>query len=316
MTSSSPVLASPTVQTWIWRGFSIRYQQAGPSGPVVILVHGFGASSDHWRKNIPVLAQAHRVYALDLLGFGGSAKPQPGSFREGEQAEYTFETWAEQINAFCEQICREPAFLIGNSIGCVAALQAAVTRPEQILAVAMLNPSLRMLHERKRQQQPWYERWSAPLIQQILSNRAIGHFFFAQVAQPQRVKQILQQAYRRPEAVTDELVQIILDPARDPGAADVFLAFVRYSQGPLVEDLLPQMQCPVLILWGEEDPWEPIGLGRQYQAFESVEAFISLPGLGHCPQDEGPEVVNPLLAEWLHRHQPDGTSAPAVSSCL
>jgi len=291
-----------TSQTWTWQGFSIRYQTAGTQGPVVILVHGFGASSNHWRFNLPVLAKRYRVYALDLLGFGYSAKPQPGPFQAGERAEYTFETWADQILDFREQICGEPAYLIGNSIGCVAALQAAVNRSDQILGVAMLDPSLRMLHERKGQLQPWYERWSAPLLQQILRIRSLGHFFFSQVAKPGRVRQILKQAYPHSERVTDELVELILGPAREPGAADVFLAFVRYSSGPLVEDLLPQVSCPVLILWGEADPWEPIELGRQYGQFASVEDFIPLPGLGHCPQDEGPEQVNPILLDWLDRH--------------
>jgi pimeloyl-ACP methyl ester carboxylesterase len=63
---------APTLQPqtafWTWQGLPIRYQTAGTEGPALLLVHGFGASSDHWRKNIPVLAEQHRVYAVDLLG--------------------------------------------------------------------------------------------------------------------------------------------------------------------------------------------------------------------------------------------------------
>ncbi|MDX2096530.1 MAG: alpha/beta fold hydrolase, partial [Leptolyngbyaceae cyanobacterium bins.59] len=63
---------------WTWRGQSIYYVQAGqpqPDRPPLLLVHGFGASTDHWRKNISGLQQDFSVWAIDLLGFGRSAKP-------------------------------------------------------------------------------------------------------------------------------------------------------------------------------------------------------------------------------------------------
>jgi pimeloyl-ACP methyl ester carboxylesterase len=88
-------------------------------------------------------------------------------------------------------------------------------------------------------------------------------------------------------------------PTTDPGAADVFLAFTAYSQGPLPEDLLAVLPCPALLVWGEADPWEPIELGRQLANFSTVQQFIPLKGVGHCPQDEAPEQVNAILREWI-----------------
>ena len=58
----------------------------------------------------------------------------------------------------------------------------------------------------------------------------------------------------------------------------------------------------MLIAWGEADPWEPIALGRELANFPVVEEFVTLPGVGHCPQDEVPQQVNPLLLRWLERH--------------
>lgn len=283
-----------TYQTWTWHGHPIGYQQQGDSGPAVLCVHGFGASARHWRKNIPALAANCRVYAIDLIGFGQSAKPTPG-----ESIHYTFETWSQQIGDFCREVIGEAAYLVGNSIGCVAVLQAAVDFPEQVRGIAILNCSLRLLHTRKMATQPWFKRIGAPLLQAVLTNKPIGYWFFRQIAQPKTVKKILYQAYGRRDAVTDELVDYLIEPARQPGAADVFLAFTAYSQGPLAEDLLPQIQCPVIILWGTEDPWESIELGQSYADYPAVEKFIPLAGLGHCPQDEAPEVVNPILQEWI-----------------
>lgn len=292
--TSSTVPISIHTHEWHWQGFPIRYQTAGSIGTPILLIHGFGASSDHWRKNLPDLADHHRVYALDLIGFGLSAKPKPN-----DPIPYTFETWGAQVIAFCQEVIGAPTFLVGNSIGCIVALQAAVDSPDWIQGVMLLNCSLRLLHERKRLELPWYQKAFTPLVQAILANHTIGHFFFAQIARPQAVRNALNQAYGRKEAVTDELVNLILEPARDVGAADVFLAFVRYSQGPLAEDLLPRVTCPVLIAWGEADPWEPITLGRELSAYSCVERFVSLSGVGHCPQDEAPELVNPLIRNWL-----------------
>jgi pimeloyl-ACP methyl ester carboxylesterase len=291
-----PIAAiQPLSQVWQWQELPIRYQTAGTQGPVVVLIHGLGASSDHWRKNIPVLAETHRVYAIDLIGFGQSAKPHPGN-----PIEYRFETWGEQIIAFCQEVIGEPVFLVGNSIGCVAALQAAVMCPSQVLAIALLDCALRLQHERKLN---WYRRITFPVVQKILTYPPIGQYFFAKLAQPRVIRKVLLKAYGRSDAVTDELVDLLLRPTKDPGAAAVFLAFITYSKGPLPEDLLPQITCPVLIAWGTLDPFEPIAKGRALADFPAVEAFIPLEGVGHCPQDEAPELVNPLLQGWLAQQE-------------
>lgn len=71
-------------------------------------------NSDHWRKNIPVLAESHRVFSIDLIGYGYSDKPNPRDFG---YMFYTFETWATQLNDFCTDVVKDEAFYICNSIG-------------------------------------------------------------------------------------------------------------------------------------------------------------------------------------------------------
>jgi pimeloyl-ACP methyl ester carboxylesterase len=289
-----------TDYTWQWRGFAINYRQWGTQGAPVLLVHGFGASVGHWRKNLPVLGENYRCYAIDLLGFGKSAKSQPKL-----EADYTFETWAAQVQAFCAEVIGEPTFLIGNSIGCVVVMQTAVSYPDWVRGIVALNFSLRLFHERNLLKAPFYQRWGVPLFQKLLTGTPLGHFSFRQLAQPKTIRSILAQAYRDKTAITDELVELILAPAQEPGAAAVFLAFTSYSQGPLPDDLLPQLQCPTLVLWGTADPWEPIDLGQalvsQYPQIE----FVPLNNVGHCPQDEAPDLVNDYLLNWLGRQQPE-----------
>ncbi|XP_031112381.1 pheophytinase, chloroplastic [Ipomoea triloba] len=281
---------------WQWRGYSIYYQYSGNAGPALVLIHGFGANSDHWRKNIPVLAQSHRVFSIDLIGYGYSDKPNP---RELVDPFYTFETWASQLNDFCNDVVRDKAFFICNSIGGVVGLQAAVMEPQFCKGIVLLNISLRMLHIKK---QPWYGRPFIRSFQNLLRNTEIGKFFFKAVATPKSVRSILCQCYHDTSQVTDELVEAILRPGLEPGAVDVFLEFICYSGGPLPEELLPQVKCPVLVAWGDKDPWEPLELGRAYGKFKTVEDFIVLPNVGHCPQDEAPHLVNPLVESFVSRH--------------
>ena len=291
--TSYPVDLNATA-TWMWRGFPIRYQVVGETGPSVLLVHGFGGAIAHWRKNIPVLGESCRCYAIDLIGFGASAKPTPDV-----ELEYTFETWSQQLIAFCQEVIGKPAILVGNSIGCIAAMQAAVDAPDWVKSTVLLDCSLRLLHDKRRENLPFYRRFGTPIVQQVLGIKAIGYWFFSQIAKPKVVSRILEPAYGRSEAVTDELVDLLMAPAFDPGAADVFLAFTRYSQGPLPEELLERLPCPALMLWGTEDPWEPIAQGRELATYPCVREFIPLEGAGHCPQDEAPELVNPLLLDWI-----------------
>ncbi|CAL5428679.1 unnamed protein product [Camellia sinensis] len=322
--TASAITGCTRYYSWNWRGYSIRYQYFGNNGPALVLVHGFGANSDHWRKNIPVLACSHRVFSIDLIGYGYSDKPNPSDFEANSF--YTFETWAAQLNDFCIDVVKDKAFFICNSIGGVVGLQAAVREPEVCTGIILLNLSLRMLHIKK---QPWYGRPLIRSFQSLLRNTALGKFFYKSVATPESVRSILCQGghtlrkgtryahngwhlrealachcicYHDTSQVTDELVEAILLPGLEPGAADVFLEFICYSGGPLPEELLPQVKCPVLIAWGDKDPWEPIELGRAYDKFDSVEDFIVLPNVGHCPQDEAPHLVNQIVESFVARH--------------
>ncbi len=300
-------------KTWLWHPsklgdrptYNITYTCAGEDKtdlPAVLLIHGFGASIGHWRHNIPALAKVSRVYALDLIGFGGSDKPKPSkelSTELSNEFRYTFETWGTLISDFCREIIGGSTILIGNSIGAIAAMQTAIMSPELVSKTILINCSLRLLQEDNLLTLPWYRRIGTKFMQNILSNRAIAQIFFNQVRKPQSVRKILSQAYVRKEAITDELVNILIEPAQHPNAVDVFVAFVSYSQGPTPQSLLAKLPCEAVVLWGENDPWEPIALGREFTKFPCVSQFITIPNAGHCPQDEAPEDVNPILVKLL-----------------
>ncbi|NJK38635.1 MAG: alpha/beta fold hydrolase [Oscillatoriales cyanobacterium RM2_1_1] len=280
-------------QTWIWKDYAIRYVIQG-SGQPLVLVHGFGASIGHWRNNIPVLAAAgYQVFALDLLGFGGSAKPV---------IPYSLELWTELLRDFWAEKIQRPAVFIGNSIGALLSLMMAAEYPETSQGAVLLNCAGGLNHRPEELNPPL--RLIMGSFARLISAPRIGPFLFNQVRQKHRIQGTLKQVYGNQAAITDELVELLYAPSCDPGAQQVFAAILTAPPGPHPADLLPKVQQPLLVIWGEADPWTPIAGAKIYQdlamAGQSVE-FVGIPQTGHCPHDERPEIVNEVILKWLQK---------------
>lgn len=304
---TAPQLTSPPLEkiTWTWQGHQIQYTTAGPdAGHPLILIHGFGASIGHWRKNIPVLAAGgYRVFALDLLGFGGSDKPQ---------LNYTVELWQELLQNFWHTHVQQPAVFVGNSVGGLLSLMILANTPKIAAGGILLNAAGGLNHR------PDELRFPLRLIMggftKLISSPGTGPFLFNRVRQKNRIRRTLAQVYCDREAITDELVELLYQPSCDPGAQRVFASVLTAPPGPRPEILLPKVQSPLLVLWGESDPWTPIRGAKIYQELvtQPVE-FVSIPNTGHCPHDERPEVVNSLILDWLAEQTAIWDGEPAVS---
>lgn len=99
---------------WRWKGFLVRYVEEGLSHagqqnkPPLLLVHGFGASSQHYGRSMRKLKEKYHIFALDMIGFGRSEKPP---------MQYTQELWEQMLWDFIMQVIGRPAYVAGNSIG-------------------------------------------------------------------------------------------------------------------------------------------------------------------------------------------------------
>ncbi|XP_027079982.2 uncharacterized protein [Coffea arabica] len=293
-------------RSWLWRGHKINYlhYQAGdgktsPAAPPLLLVHGFGASVAHWRKNIAILSRSYTVYAIDLLGFGASDKPTGFA--------YSTEGWSQLILDFVNEIIQRPTVLIGNSVGSLACLIAAAESSSWSLirGLVLLNCAGGM--NNKAIVDDWRIKLLLPLLwffDFLLNQRRIAAFLFDKVKQRDNIRNILTSIYGNKESVDDDLVEIIREPADDEGALDAFVSVVTGPPGPSPVQLIPKLTLPILVLWGDEDPFTPIDgpVGKYFSSLPgqvpNVSLFV-LEGVGHCPHDDRPELVHAKLLPWL-----------------
>jgi len=284
---------------WIWQEYKIHYVQAGEriAGlPPLILVHGFGASTDHWRKNIEDLQKDFEVWAIDLLGFGRSEKPN---------IDYSGEIWQNQLADFILDVVGKPAILAGNSLGGYASLCVAAQVPDSVVGLILLNSAGPFSETDPREQS------SNPLkavlsksVRFLLSQSWATRLLFEYTRNRSNIRKTLEKVYLNKSAVTDELIEDIYRPSCDPGAADVFASVFKNPQGSKVDILLKQMSCPLLMIWGEGDPWMQArkrgAMFRQYYP-ELTEHYLQA---GHCPHDEVPQQVDSLINNWIGQNFP------------
>lgn len=295
-------------KTWVWRSYNINYlsyqgHSNNTSRPSLLLVHGFGASVAHWRRNIATLAQNYTVYAIDLLGFGASDKP--------EGFAYNMETWAQLILDFVNEIIQRPTVLVGNSVGSLACVIAAAD-PSQtsIQGLGLLNCAGGM--NNKAIVDDWRIKLLLPLlwlVDFLLNQKSVASAIFNRVKQRENLKNILLSVYGNKESVDEDLVDIIRTPADAEGALDAFVSIVTGPPGPNPVQLIPKLTLPILVLWGDQDPFTPIDgpVGRYFSSLPSQKPNVSLfllEGVGHCPHDDRPDLVHEKLLPWLS-HLPE-----------
>jgi pimeloyl-ACP methyl ester carboxylesterase len=148
------------------------------------------------------------------------------------------------------------------------------------------------------QPDPFRRLWGDAVLS-ILRQPWANFLLFQYIRQPWVIRQTLEKVYLDKSAVTDQLVEEIYRPACDPGAMEVFASVFSTPQGEKVDKLLEQLTAPLLMLWGEADPW--INARERGEKFREhypdlTEYYLNA---GHCPHDEVPQQVNSLMGEWI-----------------
>ena len=281
-------------QPWSYAGHpvhAIAAAPAEPEGPAILLVHGFGASTDHWRHNIPVLAQRHEVHAIDLLGFGRSAKPA--------ELAYGGPLWRDQLAAYVSERIGRPTVLVGNSLGGFSALAAGAALGDQAAGVVLLNAAGPFSDE-QAPPKGWGAITRQTIAGALLKSPVLQRLLFENLRRPATIRRTLNQVYVDKTNVDEALVEAIRRPSLDPGAFGVFRTVFDIPRGQPLDELFAQLTCPLLLLWGIRDPWiNAVGRRAAFQRHAPAGTREVVLEAGHCPHDEVPDQVNAALLDWI-----------------
>lgn len=264
-------------------GLVIHYVNAG-RGPAVVLVHGLGGFAESWRSTIDALASRASVYALDLPGFGRSAKPP---------ATYDLAYFAAALGSFLDVLGIGQAALVGHSLGGAIAATYALVHPARVERVALVGAVVPGAPFRLSRA---YRVLAVPGLGEALALCACAPLYRAALARC---------LHRPVREDVDFLVGWSYAARTAWVARAAYLATLRRvrgdfeQRGPNYRRALRSLDQPVLLIHGRQDPVVPAEHCREVAAIIPRAAIRWVDACGHFPQIEHAQAVNDWLGEFL-----------------
>lgn len=265
----------------------LHAEEGGAGDPPVVLVHGLGAHMGFWRRWVPGLEAEHRVVRVDLMGFGRAAMPAGADYSPLAQAGHLAE--------LLRRMEAPPPVVIGHSLGAGIAVAAALRLLDE--GGARLPEGLVLVSGAVYAQ-------SLPPFLTLARIRGIGELFL--LAPPPRwaLRLGLRGIVADASVVDREMVETYREPLRPLKRRRAILRAarqLRVEEATELERRLPELDFPVLLLWGEEDRVVRPATGRRLAEALPRAELVTLPGVGHLPPEEAPaRALKPVL-EFLAR---------------
>ena len=254
-------------------GVRLHLRDTGPrDAPAIIMLHGFGASLHTWEPWAQALSGNFRVIRFDMPGFGLTGTDPTGDYTDAR---------AEDVLASLMDTLQIPrATLIGNSMGGRIAWSFAARYPARVTRLVLISPD-GFASPGMAYGQPIGVGMTARVLPYVMPTPLL--------------RTALAPAYGDPRRLTEEVVDRYRDMILAPGVREAVLA--RMEQ-VVLQDPVPVLRTvlvPVLLLWGEQDHMIPISNAADYLAALPNARLVTLPGLGHVPQEESAaEALEPV----------------------
>jgi len=294
---------------WSYKDLRVHFRVTGnESNPPMVLIHGFGASSNHWRNNAEIFAsEGFRVFGIDLIGFGKSEQNLQSKIKYLEN-----QFWANQLASFLDEIVdvkkNGKVILIGNSLGALTAITTLSERPELIKTIiAAPLPEAVFITPIKISFPSWLVKIKSCLI------KIVFHLFPLKtlinlISRTKLITFALQSAYFRSISNDTPLKRIVTVPARRVNASNALRAMCigmsnrpNSAKGPSIIEkirVLPN-RPPILLIWGNQDKLIPIFLAKKLIKLHPWLKLSVINEAGHCLHDELPQHFNQIVLKWL-----------------
>jgi pimeloyl-ACP methyl ester carboxylesterase len=263
-------------------GREANYVELG-EGPPLVFVHGLGASWQSWLENLPEFARDHRVVAMDLPGFGYSELPK---------GEVSIEYYANWTFALLDALGIDSVAVVGNSMGGFSAAEMAIRGPERVESLTVVSAAVFWQSYRRAQPLVGLARLSDAYVA-----RALARSTDAVATRPRLRSWALATAgFRYPHLIAPELAhELVRSARRTEGFLPALEALASY---PLEEEL-PKISCPTLIVWGAHDTLVPVRDAARMRELIPGSRSDVFERTGHVAMLERPERFNRLLREFL-----------------
>ena len=265
-------------------GVRVHYQEAGDqNAPALVLIHGFASSTLVWSKVFLRLAQeGYRVIAVDMLGYGYSAKPRNG--------EYTIAGQAKLLTRLLDCLRIARAIFVGSSYGGAVAATCALDyadRVEKLILVGTVNNNRPLAYKLMRV-------FGSPVFGDVVSPLLIGS--------RRLLRRRMKRVYDRHSWVLDERrVEARHLPLRASGTQRAIIRTVRRWDAERISRDAHLISQPTLLLWGENDLEIPLADGERLHAEIPGSRLIVFLNCGHLPHEEYPEAFTNLVIDFCRK---------------
>ena len=258
----------------------VHYIEKG-NGKPIILIHGFLYHTVMWKQNIDALAKKHKVYAIDLWGWGYSERLK--------ENEYSFERYGKQIEGFMDALNIRKATLVGQSMGGGISVYVAAHNPERVDRLILVDPAV--------------IPYPMTTVGKIYQLPFVGEFMNAIPGDALAINNIRTIWFYDKNKADDEYCKEVLQPFCIKGSYSSMMFILRnVLKEPYVEreaNLLAKMAIPILIIHGREDKGVPLDRSQKLNDLWKGSKLVVFDKAGHTPHEEYPEKFNKLALDFL-----------------